>query len=98
MKRGDKVIYSHSYNSNRKQPHVGYFLHCFGIEEPALLIGESPDATYGKHVHTAHVRPYSEALWTAWQQWLRNEELLAEQHKKLVAGRMPEELLTIGMW
>ena len=56
------------------------------------------DHEHPVYFHVTDVAPYSDALWAAWQQWQQNAKLLEEQQKQLRAGRIPQELLQLGVW
>lgn len=99
MKPGDKVIYSHTGGFEDGRPRIGFLVAQLDSHQVSA-VGATVDAAEMdcEIIHNARIHPYSEALWGAWQQWLENDERTNEQHKYLLAGKVPAELLTIGMW
>ncbi len=96
MKPGDTVIVARrqAFTTQRK-PVVGTFVRDVGeCGVYVSLLDEEHPANFSH----AEVRLYTEALWSAWQQWQRNAQALEEQQRQLCAGRTPVELLTVGMW
>lgn len=96
LKQGDKVIVARPLAfSTQRRPVVAIFWQAFPEGTVAVKFA---DRDHPVHFRSSDVAPYSDALWAAWQQLLRNAQLLEEQQKQLRAGRVPQELLTIGMW
>lgn len=96
MKPGDKVIVArHQAFTTQRKPMLGTFAGNLGEGRVAVWL---PGEDRPSHFSHTEVRPYTEALWSAWQQWLCNAKALEEQQRQLCAGRTPAELLTVGMW
>lgn len=97
MRPGEKVIYFKSYNFDPAPARVGYITHLLPVSGWVILTDE-PGGKARIHVRTAHVHRYTDTLWAAYEQWQQNAKHLEEQHKRLMLGRVPEELAQIGMW
>jgi len=97
MRPGDKVIYFKSYNFDPAPARIGYITHQLPVSGWVILT-DKPDGTARIHVRCVNVHPFSDALWNAYQQWERNAKHLEAQHKRLMVGKVPEELAQIGMW
>lgn len=96
MKRGDKVIVARRQSfTTRRKTVIATFLCEYSEGAVAVML---PEHDYPIHCYHTEVRPYSDALWAAWQQWERNAKTLDDQQQQLLAGRCPVELVTIGMW
>ncbi len=93
MKTGDKVIYFKSYSFEPPPARIGSVNRVF---TDSITI----DSGDGGLVTTTarHVHPYTEALWSAWQQWQQNAKLLDQQHKQLMAGKAPDALLHLNLF
>jgi hypothetical protein len=97
MRPGDKVIYFKSYNFDPAPARIGYVTHQLPVSGWVILT-DKPDGTARIHVRSAHVHRFTDDLWAACKQWECNAQHLEEQHKRLMTGRVPEELAQIGMW
>ena len=96
MKPGDTVIVARRQSSTtQRKPLIGTFAGNLGEGRVAVRL---PGEDHASHFSSTDVRPHSEALWAAWQQWQRNAKALEEQQRQLCAGRTPVELLTVEMW
>ncbi len=97
MQPETKVIYFKSYDFDPAPARIGYVTHLWPVSGWVMLT-DAPGGKARIHVKTAHVHPFSDALWAACQQWERNAQHLEEQHKRLMLGRVPEELVQLGVW
>lgn len=99
MKPGDKVIYTHTGGLEDGRPRIGFLVSRLD-SHPVSAIGATVDVAEMdcEIIHNARIHPYSESLWSAWRRWLENDEKVSEQHKQLLAGKVPAELLTTEMW
>ena len=99
MRPGDKVIYTHTGGFEDGRVRIGWLISRLDSHQVSA-IGATVDADVDdcEIIHNARIHPYSEALWAAWCRWLESDERTNEQHKQLLAGRTPAELLTRGMW
>lgn len=93
MKTGDKIIYFKTYNFEPAPARIGHVSRVVG--DTAIIAADGPGLIT---VPTNRVHPYTEALWSAWQQWQQNARLLDQQHKQLMAGKAPEELLHLNLF
>lgn len=93
---GTKVIYFKSYDFSPAPARIGYITHLLPVSGWVMLT-DAPGGKARIHVRSAHVHRYSDTLWNAYQQWECNAKRLEEQHKRLMLGRVPEELAQIGM-
>lgn len=96
MKIGDKVIVAKKPAfSDHRVPTIATF-HQHHSEGWLSVMFHNHD--YPVHFYKTEVQPYSDALWAAWQQWLKNAKQLDEQQRQLCAGRKPVELLSASLW
>lgn len=96
MQPGDKVIYFKTYNFEPPPARIGTLLAIF--PDGFAVVATEPDGPGRTTVRDRRVYPYTEALWTAWQQWQQNAKLLDQQHKQLMAGKAPAELLNLNLY
>lgn len=97
MRSGTKVIYFKSCDGQPAPARIGYVVHPLP-SSGWMMLAEEPTGRAIIHVRTAHVHPYNESLWGAWRQWEQNAKLLQAQHRQLMQGVAPDELVTVGMW
>lgn len=96
LKRGDRCIVARPQAfSTQRQPRQAIFWQAFAEGSVAVMF---PDHDHPVHFHATDVAPYSDALWTAWERWLQNAEILEDQQKQLRAGRMPQGLLAMSLF
>ena len=95
MTPGTKVIYTHSGGMDYGHPLIGYYVASVD-GYPVSAVGVAPDTAIAdcEIIHTSHIHPHSDALWAAWCQWLEDDRMVREQHKKLMAAEVP----TIGLF
>lgn len=102
MKTSDKVIYTHSGGFEYHQPRIGYLIApvVHNVHNPLSCVGATPTTAVPdcEIIHNHHIHPYSDALWDAWCQWMENQHRVSEQHRQLLAGKVPQELLTMEMF
>lgn len=96
MKPGDKVIYFKSYNFEPPLARIGYLRMLSPYGDASVT--EEPDGKGFVCVARSRVHPYTDAHWSAWLQWQQNARLLDQQHKRLMAGKAPEELLHLNLF
>lgn len=92
----DKAIYFKGYNFDPAPAKIGH-VHRVFINDVSV-IPEGDDGAGLITVPGRCVHSYTDALWNAWLQWQENAKFLVQQHKQLMAGHAPEELLALNLF